>query len=486
METLPPVKLGAIILISFVVALALNVPVRHHFVRQAPELSQARRTFTLDLGVCLFAGVLINAYNIISYDLPLPNTISMMIGCAVAGFFIGLDSALARERYVIQQAMLRDETLPLPKRLFSMTRKFSFVALVTALFVALVLILVFTRDIVWLSKIGQDEGSIIHAQLSVTTEIFFIMAVLMVLVVNLIVSYSRNLKLLFNNETRVLEQVSRGDLSDKVPVATNDEFGLIAGHTNNMIEGLRHRIQLISALKLAEELQQNLLPRQDPRVAGLDIAGASNYCDETGGDYYDYFNLPDDRLGVVVADASGHGVGAAMHMATVRAFLHFGIRDYQGPARLLTSVNAYVTRDSAQTGNFMSLFFLEIDQEGKSLRWVRAGHEPALVFERAKNSFAELDGTGMALGVDENFQYVESSQNGWNSSDLIVIGTDGIHETRNAAGAMFGHDRLRDIIRGHADASAKTIRDTIIGNLQDFRGKAPQEDDVTLVVVKLL
>jgi sigma-B regulation protein RsbU (phosphoserine phosphatase) len=480
------VTLGAIILTAFLIALALSSPFRLHFVRRAPEISQPKRTFILELGLCLFAGVLLNAYNIVVYALPLLNTTAMMTGCAVAGFFIGLDSALAREREVIQKAMSGGRTLPLPKRLFSMTRKFSFVALITAMFVAMVLAMVFARDIVWLSKIGQDEASIVHAQMSVTSEIFFIMAILMVLVVNLIISYSRNLKLLFNNETKVLEQVSQGNLDQKVPVATNDEFGLIAGHTNNMIDGLRHRIQLVSALKLAEELQQNLLPQQDPQVAGLDIAGTSIYCDETGGDYYDYFRLPDNRLGIIVADASGHGVGAAMHMVTVRAFLHFGIRDYQGPAKLLSDVNTYVTRDSSQTGRFMSMFFLEIDPENKSLRWVRAGHEPALVFEPAGKSFAKLNGKGMALGVDEDYQYEEFSQSGWNAEDIILIGTDGIHEARNESGEMFGQERLRDIIRRHAEASAKTIRDTVIDTLQDFRGDASQEDDITLVVVKLL
>jgi sigma-B regulation protein RsbU (phosphoserine phosphatase) len=480
------VTLGAIILTAFLIALALSSPFRLHFVRRAPEISQPKRTFILELGLCLFAGVLLNAYNIVVYALPLLNTTAMITGCAVAGFFIGLDSALAREREVIQKAMSGGRTLPLPKRLFSMTRKFSFVALITAMFVAMVLAMVFARDIVWLSKIGQDEASIVHAQMSVTSEIFFIMAILMVLVVNLIVSYSRNLKLLFNNETKVLEQVSQGNLAQKVPVATNDEFGLIAGHTNNMIDGLRHRIQLVSALKLAEELQQNLLPQQDPQIAGLDIAGTSIYCDETGGDYYDYFRLPDNRLGVVVADASGHGVGAAMHMVTVRAFLHFGIRDYQGPAKLLSDVNTYVTRDSSQTGRFMSMFFLEIDPKSKSLRWVRAGHEPALVFEPAGKTFAELNGKGMALGVDEDFQFEEFSQSDWKADDIILIGTDGIHEARNESGEMFGQERLRDIIRRHAEASAKTIRDTVIDTLQDFRGDASQEDDITLVVVKLL
>lgn len=440
----------------------------------------------LDLGLCLFAGLLVNAYNMIFYAMPLINTTAIMIGCSVAGFFIGLDSSLARERYVIQEAMSRDHTLPLPKHLFSMTRKFSFVALITTLFVATILALVFARDIVWLSKIGQDNASIAHAQMSVTTEIVFIMAVLMVLVVNLIISFSRNLRLLFNNETKVLEMVSQGDLSQKVPVATNDEFGVIAGHTNNMIDGLRHRIQLVSALKLAEELQQNLLPQQDPQIEGLDIAGTSIYCDETGGDYYDYFSLPQDRCGIVVADASGHGVGAAMHMTTVRAFMHFGIRDYDSPARLLSDVNTYVTRDSSQTGRFMSMFFLEIDQKSKRLRWVRAGHEPALVYDRAGNTFSELNGNGMVLGVDDAYQYEEYSREGWNPDDIILIGTDGIHETRNESDQMFGQQRLQEIIQQHAAASAKDINNCVINSVREFRGKASQEDDVTLVVIKLL
>jgi len=479
------VTLGVIILISFSIVLALSAPLRHHQVQRAPETSQARRTFILELGSCIVAGVLINAYNMFVYALPLVNTTAMMVGCAVAGFFIGLDSALTRERKVIQEAMAWDHTLPLPKRLFSMTRKFSFVALITTLFVALVLALVFARDIVWLSKIGQDEASIVHAQMSVTTEIFFIMTVLMVLVINLIISYSRNLKLLFNNETKVLEQVSQGNLDQKVPVATNDEFGIIAGHTNNMIDGLRHRIQLVSALKLAEELQQNLLPRQDPQFAELDIAGTSIYCDETGGDYYDYFRLPDKRLAIVVADASGHGVGAAMHMVTVRAFLHFGIRDYQGPAKLLSEVNTYVTRDSSQTGRFMSMFFLEIDPPKNTLRWVRAGHEPALVYDRAGRTFSELNGKGMVLGVDDGYRYEEFSRQGWNPGDIILIGTDGIHETRNENDQMYGQRRLRDIIQQHAGDPAQEINAGVINSVREHRGTAPQEDDVTLVVIKL-
>ena len=478
--------LGVIILLSYIVSLLLRIPLERRYVQQAPGVSQPRRSFILELGFSLCAGVIGSVYNTVVYGFPFYSAFSLLVGCTVAGFFIGLDSALARERKVIKQAMSKDRTLPIPTRLVSMTRRFSFVAFVTTIFVAVVLIMVFTRDIVWLTTIGQDEASIIDAQLSVTYEIFFIMAVLMVLVVNLIVSYSSNLKLLFNNETKVLEMVSQGNLTQKVPVSTSDEFGVIAGHTNNMIDGLRHRFELVSALKLAEELQQNLLPGQDPQVEGLELAGTSIYCDETGGDYYDYFQLPQNRLGIVVADASGHGVGAAMHMATVRAFLHSGIRDYVSPAKLLNDVNLHVTRDSSKTGRFMSMFFLEIDPKDKTLKWVRAGHEPALLYDMGTNTFDRLDGKGMVLGVDDSHRYIDNHRDGWKAGDIIFIGTDGIHETRSDSDQLFGQDRLQQIIRKEANASAESINTSVITAVDNFRGQAAQEDDVTMVVIKLL
>ncbi|MBW2540443.1 MAG: stage II sporulation protein E, partial [Deltaproteobacteria bacterium] len=143
---------------------------------------------------------------------------------------------------------------------------------------AVIIIVVISRDFAWLAGIEPNPTSLAQAQLSVMYEVLFIMAVLLGLVVNLIFSYSRNLKLLFENETDILERVSRGDLSRRVPVATNDEFGVIAGHTNTMIRGLKHRIKLLSALKMAEELQQNLLPQHPPAHPGLDVAGKIIYC----------------------------------------------------------------------------------------------------------------------------------------------------------------------------------------------------------------
>jgi sigma-B regulation protein RsbU (phosphoserine phosphatase) len=269
-------------------------------------------------------------------------------------------------------------------------------------------------------------------------------------------------------------------------VATNDEFGVIAGHTNTMIEGLRHRLKLITALKLAEEVQQNLLPQEPPSLPGLDVAGTSIYCDETGGDYYDYFEFSNDRLGVVVADASGHGVGAALLMTTARALLRQRAAMTGDLARIVSDVNQELFRDVQESGRFMTMFLLEIDPTAKTLRWVRGGHDPAILYDAAEDTFSELGGEGMALGVDKNFEYMESSREGWTSGSIVIVGTDGIREAHNEQSEMFGLDRLRQVIRNHGSQPAETIQQAVIAALRTFQGDAPQEDDITLVVVKLL
>jgi len=480
------VILGAIIFGAFTAVAVLRRPLERIVVGQAPVTDQPKRQIVLDVSLCLLAGIIGATVNTIWYDFPAASAISLLFGCVVVGFFIAIDMALDRERRNILMALNSRRSLQLGDRLFPVTRKFFLVAVSTALFVTVVIVLVISRDIVWLSKIEQSESALIDAQLSVSYEIFFIMAILLAMVINLIYSYSKNLKILFQNETSVLERVSRGDLSNLVPVATNDEFGLIAAHTNSMIQGLRHRIRLISALKLAEEVQRNLLPTHAPKIPGLDISGISIYCDETGGDYYDYLTFPDGRLGIVVADASDHGVSAALHMTTARAFLLYGTQNVDGIAGLIDDINRHLVRDGLQTGRFVSLFLLEIDPKQKSLRWVRAGHEPALLYEPGANEFKQLSGEGIVLGADGDYRFQAYSRHQWVPGSVVVIATDGVHESRNKEDRMFGRERLHEIVRRHHMETAGSIQTVILKELENFRGSAAQEDDVTLVVAKLL
>jgi sigma-B regulation protein RsbU (phosphoserine phosphatase) len=474
MEEMPPVLLGVIILIPFLIALALHRLLESRLVLTRPVLVQPRKQFFLELALCMAAGLVAVIYNTLVYGFPATSGLSLILGCSVVGFFLGLDMALARERNIILKTAAENQMLPPPARLYSITRKFSMVALITILFVSLVLGLVISRDVVWLSQIQESNMPLVQAQLSVMREVFFVMGVLLAAIINLIISYSKNLKLLFRNETGVLEQVTRGDLSRRVPVATHDEFGVIAGHTNTMIDGLKHRLQLITALKLAEEVQQNLLPDAPPEMPGLDIAGISHYCDETGGDYYDYFKLTNGDLGVVVADASEHGVSAALLMTTVRALLRQRVAMESDIARIVSEVNHNLTRDVAASGRFMTLFFLKIEPAQKALKWVRAGHEPAMLYNLEDDIFLELAGEGMAMGVDDNQVYKKNIHQGWSPGSIVVVGTDGIRETQNEQGEMFGINRFRKAIREHAGESAEKIKSHIIADLRAFQGKAPR------------
>lgn len=485
MASLSPVNLGIIIFFGFFPLLLARPLLKAKYVLQANPVYQAKRAFILDFSICLIAAVFANSINKFLYDFPLFSMVSLLIGCIIAGFFIGLESSLVQERKIIVEAMEKDVEAALSRHLFPMTRKFTLIAITTSVFVCLVLILIFTRDVEWLAQTAQDPESIANAQISVIYEIFFIMGVLMILIVNLIFSYSKNLRLLFNNETHILEKVSKGDLSNKVPIATNDEFGVIASHTNQMIDGLRHRFELISSLKLAEEVQQNLLPSQSPYLEQYDISGSSMYCEQTGGDYYDYFLLPDDKMGIVVADACGHGIGAAMLMTSVRAFLISAIENYSNPERLLSQINNHITRDCSLSGRFTTMFFMEIDQSKKQLRWIRAGHEPALYYHAKTDSFSKLTGKGLVLGVDETFNYTANSTDELQSGDIILIGTDGISETRNKSNKFFGHEKIEEIIRTNQNSSADTIRQSLVETVQIFREDQAQEDDITLVVVKI-
>jgi sigma-B regulation protein RsbU (phosphoserine phosphatase) len=485
METLPPVTLGVTLLIPTAFLRILHPSIERRFVAAAPLIRQAVRQFYMELSLVLLAGVFAATSNWVLWGFPLHSALTLVFGCLIIGFFLALDMSLNRERAVIRDAVAGAPLTKLPQRLYPMTRKFSLVAFTATLFVTLVIGLAVSRDFFWLQQ-QADAASIEAAKASVIHEIFFIMAILLAYVANLILSYSRNLKLLFENETGVLERVSSGDLSRLVPVATSDEFGIIAGHTNAMIGGLRHRIQLLTELKLAEEVQLSLLPKDPPEVPGLDIAGFSKYCDQTGGDYFDYFPMPDGRLGIVVADAAGHGIGAALQMTTARAFIRFGAYHYGSSTELLDNVNRFLARDSSETGRFLTVFFTLIDPLQKTLRWVRAGHDPAILYDPTREAFEELSGEGTALGVFDNLTFHENSRQGWKPGSIIAIGTDGIWETRNQKGEIFGHRRFLQIIRDHSAESAAGIKLAVLDAVESFQGEAKQEDDITLVVVKLL
>jgi sigma-B regulation protein RsbU (phosphoserine phosphatase) len=287
---------------------------------------------------------------------------------------------------------------------------------------------------------------------------------------------------------RAMARVEGGDFSTFVPVDTNDELGALAEHFNQMTVGLKERYRLQRSLDLAKEVQQNLLPREDPVVKGLDVAGQSIYCDETGGDYFDYLSSSRwgaAKLGVLIGDVSGHGIPSALLMATARAFMRQRSSLSGSMAEVVSDVNRQLTRDVEDTGRFMTLFYLMIDMAARNMSWVRAGHDPAIWYDPLSNQFEELHGDGMALGVDESHQFVQYQKTGLKKGQILLLSTDGLWETHNPYGSMFGKNRICELIRQKHDSGAREILDTIVLELEKFRRGLEPEDDITLVVIKV-
>lgn len=291
---------------------------------------------------------------------------------------------------------------------------------------------------------------------------------------------------------RVAEQLAQGDLSARAPVTGRDELADLARAFNGMAPKLSERMRLKQDMMLAMEVQQNLLPKAPPKLSGLDIAGATFFCDETGGDYYDYlqFSHQDDNCDVVLGDVTGHGISAALFMATGRALLRGGADPDIGPARLLNVVNGLLCQDTGDSGRFITLFFLRLEKSGLDpagrLVWTRAGHDPALLYDPEADTFEELMGPGIPLGVVPDFVYVEQARPGLRPGQLLVMGTDGIWEARNSEGEMYGKERFLEVLRRHRDDAAEAIIAAVYEAVTRFQAGLPREDDITLVVVRAL
>jgi sigma-B regulation protein RsbU (phosphoserine phosphatase) len=255
---------------------------------------------------------------------------------------------------------------------------------------------------------------------------------------------------------------------------------------NTMASQLQERMKLKQELNLAMEVQQSLLPMNAPEIKGFDIAGQSIYCEETGGDYYDFIDFPEwGLMGVAVGDVAGHGIAPALLMTTVRALLRSRVLTQpEELADAITDVNRLLCMDTAETGNFMTLFFMLIDSANSKVRWVRAGHEPAMIYDPASDSFDELLGRGIALGVDETWFFEEQIRELWSDSQIVLIGTDGIWECENPQGESFGKKRLKEIIRQYKNKSSEEIVQAVTDALANHRQSASQQDDVTMVVIK--
>ncbi len=234
-------------------------------------------------------------------------------------------------------------------------------------------------------------------------------------------------------------------------------------------------------LDIAKRVQARLFPQTLPPLKTLDYAGLCVQAHQVGGDYYDFLNLGQSRLGLVIGDTSGKGIGAALLMANLQANLRSqSAIALQQPQRFLQSVNQLFYQNTSESA-YATLFFGEYDDHRRCLRYANCGHY-APVLLRRDGTLDRLDSTGTVLGLFERWECSLAEQK-LSAGDTLVLYTDGISEALDDAGEEFGEQRLVELLRQNHDQAARAMLSGILEEVQRFSAHK-QHDDITLIVAK--
>ncbi|MEM8995577.1 MAG: PP2C family protein-serine/threonine phosphatase [Acidobacteriota bacterium] len=246
----------------------------------------------------------------------------------------------------------------------------------------------------------------------------------------------------------------------------------------------RERLRMREELDDARRIQLSMLPRSDPASPWLDMAGISIPASEVGGDYYEYFRVDESRQAVVVADVAGHGVASGLLLAGVRSCLYLLKEMPQRPRDVLSKLDR-VVRETTGRRQFVTMLYALFDRERKRLTLSAAGHPPLLRYVAATGEVEEVGPHALPLGT-ALVQDIQEIEVPFDSDDIFLAVTDGIAETVNSRGEVYGAGRLAERLRSTAhDRGAKEIRDTLLGDVWSFKADGEQTDDITLVVVKI-
>jgi len=240
-------------------------------------------------------------------------------------------------------------------------------------------------------------------------------------------------------------------------------------------------------LEIAKNIQLSLLPSAPMSLPTLELAGVCAPASHVGGDYFDFFAMA-NAIDVVIADVSGHSVGAALIMVEVRSTLRAETRKVVeapiGPAAILHDLNDLLFDDLNKAELFITMFYLKYYTNSRVLKYANAGHNWALLLRRGEASCAPLDAEGLVLGVRRDVAFEERSVS-LATGDKLLLYTDGITETQNVEGRFFGTDRLCELFAAYRELSPEATVEKLLAEVREFRGDAPLHDDISMVVVRV-
>jgi serine phosphatase RsbU (regulator of sigma subunit) len=244
----------------------------------------------------------------------------------------------------------------------------------------------------------------------------------------------------------------------------------------NELDRINHDIDI------ARSIQVDLLPTSSPKLDHFEIAGWNRPANQTGGDYFDWQQLPDGQVAISVGDATGHGIGPALVSTLCRAYARATFLTDEHH-QVLARLNSLLAHDLADD-RFVTFAVIFLNPNNGEVKVLSAGHGPILCYRRATNGLENFDAQGIPLGMIDGMNYEDSSVRCLSAGDMIVLVTDGFYEWQNAAQEEFGLERLKNTIREARDCSAEEVITRLYAAVKDFSQGTEQNDDLTAVVLK--
>ncbi|HOJ50171.1 MAG TPA: SpoIIE family protein phosphatase [Spirochaetota bacterium] len=299
------------------------------------------------------------------------------------------------------------------------------------------------------------------------------------------------LSLLFLNRFKKINEgikaIGEGNLNYKILIKGNDEIGQLADHLNIMAEHLKEKTRMESELNAARLIQETLLPKEYPTFESLKFASYYSAQVETGGDYFDFIKIDEDNLAIVIADVSGHGVGACLVMSMIRTIIRTYASSLLDPKKMLLVINDYIFKNTP-SNMYATILYGIVNSSGELIYSV-AGHNPSIVFSPDKKEIKILETGGMVCGLVDRKIFENTIKNysfKLEKNNIFIQYTDGVTEAENLNREQYGFERLKETIVKYNGNNINELFKMIIDDVNLFTGGIVQSDDITMMGIQFL
>ncbi len=289
------------------------------------------------------------------------------------------------------------------------------------------------------------------------------------------------------------DEIAKGNLDKKITVSARDEIGQLADKFNDMTASLKKafneikdKARMEAELLNASEIQEAILPREFPKTDKFVFSTYYKPETESGGDYYDFIDIDSSHFGIVIADVTGHGVGAGIVMAMLRSHLRTYAQREKDASMVLKGINPIIKRDTLPN-MFATMLYAVIDTETDTLYYSNAGHHPAIIYNPRYKSHKQLETGGMPIGMVDSSIFnpaVAQRETQFGKGEFFIAYTDGIIEAKSKNDEEYGEERFIAAIKNSSSADPDEMRDGIIQDLKKFVDGAAPSDDITLIIIK--